>query len=110
MISDNTLRLFRNHDAAIRLNPDYADAYNNRGISKSNLGHPEAAISDYDEAIRLNPNEAKAYGNRGDAKKGLGLTGDAKRDFQTALNLAEKMGDEELKARIMKRLEDLETG
>ncbi len=97
------------YDAAIRLNPNHANAYNNRGVSKSKLGHPEAAILDYDAAIRLNSNHVNAHYNRGNAKTKLGLTDDAKRDFQTALNLAEKMEDEELKSRIMKRLENLET-
>ena len=37
------------------------DAYNNRGIAKSNLGQHFAAIADFDIAIRLNPDDAKAY-------------------------------------------------
>ena len=45
---------------AIRLNPDYADAYNNRGNAKSNLSQHFAAIADYDIAIRLNPDYATA--------------------------------------------------
>ena len=55
---------------AIRLNPDYANAYNNRGNAKSNLGQHFAAIADYDIAIRLNPDYAGAYTsvNRGIAK------------------------------------------
>ena len=40
------------YDKALALNPDYADAYHNRGALKSALGQPEAAIADYDEAIR----------------------------------------------------------
>ena len=39
----------------IRLNPDEARAYYNRGVAKSELGKYFEAISDYDEAIRLNP-------------------------------------------------------
>ena len=53
---------------AIRLNPDYADAYYNRGNAKSKLGQHFAAIADYDIAIRLNPDDAGAYYNRGNAK------------------------------------------
>ena len=45
---------------AIRLNPDYANAYNNRGLAKSNLGQHFAAIADYDIAIRLNPDRRHA--------------------------------------------------
>ena len=96
------------YDTVIRLNPDDADAYNNRGVVKDNLGHPEAAIPDYDAAIHLNPNYANAYYNRGIAKEKLGRADDAKRDFQTALDLAEKAGDEELKSRIMESMKKLE--
>ena len=56
------------YDIAIRLNPDDADAYYNRGVAKGKLGQHFAAIADYDIAIRLNPDYADAYNNRGYAK------------------------------------------
>ena len=59
------------YDAAIRLNPEYAKAYNNRGVAKKALGHLEAAISDYDAAIRLDPNNAAARTNLENAQKEL---------------------------------------
>ncbi|MYK16953.1 tetratricopeptide repeat protein [Candidatus Poribacteria bacterium] len=52
------------YDTAIRLQPDYAEVYNNRGNVKNRLGHPDDAVADYDTAIRLNPNFAEAYYNR----------------------------------------------
>ena len=57
------------YDIAIRLNPDYAEAYYNRGLAKYDLGQHFAAIADYDIAIRLNPDDADAYNNRGVAKR-----------------------------------------
>ena len=45
----------------LALNPDYAEAYNNRGNVKSDLGDKSGALSDYDKAISLNPDYAKAY-------------------------------------------------
>lgn len=90
----------------IRLDPNYKTAYNNRGIAKTNLGHPEAAIPDHDMAIRLNPSNVGAYANRGIAKSKLGRVDDAKRDYQTALDLAEKTGDEKLKSEIMEIMEN----
>ena len=36
---------------AIRLRPDYAEAYNNRGNVLCNLGQFEEAVADYDRAI-----------------------------------------------------------
>ena len=40
---------------AVRLRPDYAEAYNNRGNVRSNLGQFEDALADYDRAIQLKP-------------------------------------------------------
>lgn len=53
------------YDRAIILKPDYADAYNSRGVSKGELRQYAAAISDLDEAIMLDPHNAEAYYNRG---------------------------------------------
>ena len=50
------------YDDAIRLNPDSAEAYLNRG--KAKLPDP-SAIEDFDETIRLNPDFAEAYFYRG---------------------------------------------
>jgi len=47
------------------VNPDYADAYNNRGNAYSRLGKYQQAIEDYNKAIRLKPDYADAYHNRG---------------------------------------------
>ena len=56
------------YDEAIRLDPNDALAYYNRGYDKGELRRYAAAIADYDEAIRLDPNDAHAYFNRGYAK------------------------------------------
>ncbi|MDE0467298.1 MAG: tetratricopeptide repeat protein [Candidatus Poribacteria bacterium] len=53
------------YDTAIRLQPDYAAVYNNRGNIKNELGSRDAALDDYDTAIRLNPHFVEAYHNRG---------------------------------------------
>ena len=61
-----------NYDEAIRLQPDSAVAYNNRGLAKDKLGQHEAAIADYDKALRFQPDSAVVYTNRGLAKDKLG--------------------------------------
>jgi tetratricopeptide (TPR) repeat protein len=53
---------------AIELNPQYADAYYNRGVAKAALGDKYAAIADYTKAIEVNPQFADSYYNRGYAK------------------------------------------
>ena len=45
---------------AIRLSPNYANAYNCRGNVRSKLGDNRGSLSDYNEAIRLDPNYAFA--------------------------------------------------
>ena len=75
------------YDKAIRLKPDKAVAYNNRGVAKNGLGRHEKAIADYDEAIRLNPGNAETYNNRGNAKNGLGRHEEAIADFDKAIRL-----------------------
>ena len=75
------------YDSAIRLKPDYADAYNNRGVAKDDLGQHFAAIADYDSAIRLKPDYANAYNNRGVAKGNLGQHFAAIADYDTAIRL-----------------------
>ena len=42
------------YSEAIRINPDYADAYYNRGCVYDELGQCKKAISDYCEVMRIN--------------------------------------------------------
>ena len=75
------------YDEAIRLRPDYPEAYNNRGNAKQDLGRHGVAIADFDEAIRLRPDLPEAYNNRGAAKRALGRHGDATADYDEAIRL-----------------------
>ena len=59
----------RCYSEAIRLKPDYAEAFNNRGNARYAKGDLEGALQDYDEAIRLKPDYADAFNNRGNARK-----------------------------------------
>ena len=72
---------------AIKLQPDYADAYGNRGNAYGNLGQQQRAIEDYDEVIRLQPDYAYAYNNRGFAYNSLGQYKRAIEDFNEAIRL-----------------------
>ena len=66
------LKAIECYDEAIRLKPDDAAAYNNKGVALSALGRKEEAIECYDEAIRLKPDNAAAYNNKGNALSALG--------------------------------------
>jgi serine/threonine protein kinase/Flp pilus assembly protein TadD len=63
---------------AIRLNPQFIDAYYWRGIAKRSKKDSDGAIADYTEAIRLNPQFIDAYYSRGIAR-------DAKKDLEGAI-------------------------
>ncbi len=54
-----------NFDRAIKLKPDYADAYNNRASVRHELRDDAGAIEDCTEAILLNPNCAVYHNNLG---------------------------------------------
>ena len=77
-----------NYTTAIRLEPDNADAYGNRGVAYENLGEYNTAIADYTTAIRLDPDNADAYNNRGITKENAGLPYCS--DYQRACELGKK--------------------
>ena len=72
---------------AITNDPNFADAYYNRGRVLGQLGKPEDAISDFNKAISLNPNNANAYADRGTAYGSLGNHAQAISDFTQAITL-----------------------
>jgi tetratricopeptide (TPR) repeat protein len=63
---------------AIRLNPKYVHAYNNRGSALNTRREYDRALNDLNEAIRLDPKYAMAYANRG-------IVWENKREFDRAL-------------------------
>ena len=75
------------YNEAIRLNPNLAEAYNNRGIVRKELGDKPGAIDDYNQAIKFNPNLALAYYNRGIVRKELGDKPGAIDDFNQAIKI-----------------------
>ena len=77
----------QDYDMAVRIRPDYANAYNNRGNMKYRLGELDGAVRDYGEAVRLNPSFAEAFCNRGMARHRLGDFEGARHDYVKALAL-----------------------
>jgi len=61
-------RAIADYSEAIRLDRNYAFAFNNRGLAYATKGDYDRAIPDYNEAIRLNAKFATAFCNRGKAK------------------------------------------
>ena len=58
-------------DKAIKISPNNAAFYSNRGNALKELEQFDAAIADYDKAIQLKPDLADAYSNRGLALQDL---------------------------------------
>jgi tetratricopeptide (TPR) repeat protein len=77
------------YNQAITLRPNYALAYNNRGVLKQDkLNDTKGALADYNKAITLKPDTALAYNNRGVLKKDkLNDTRGALDDFNKAITL-----------------------
>jgi len=62
-ISEMTEIAIADYTQAIRIDPNYASAYNNRGSAYSNKNDYDRAIADYEAALRINPNYTNARNN-----------------------------------------------
>ena len=56
---------------AIKINPNYAEAYNNLGNVLKEIKKLNHSLNSYNEAIKINPNYAEAYSNRSIVLKDL---------------------------------------
>jgi tetratricopeptide (TPR) repeat protein len=79
------------YSEAIKYDPKYPIAYNNRGVAYFKSGDNDHAIADYDVAIRLNPKVASAYANRGRAYREKGAYDRAIADYTKAISLDAKL-------------------
>ena len=78
----------RDHNAAIRLDPENIEAYFNRGNVKSDLENHKMAIEDYDMVIHLKPKGIilpLAYAKRASAKSEMGDNKGAIKDYTEAV-------------------------
>jgi len=57
---------------AIRLDPNFLEAYFNRGNSHAEVGDHDLAIADFTQVIRLNPNYWQAYYGRSRSHGAMG--------------------------------------
>jgi tetratricopeptide (TPR) repeat protein len=78
------------YTAAIKFDPKYPIAYNNRGVAYFKSGDNDHAIADYTDAIRLNPKVASAWANRARAYREKGDNDRAIADYTKALSLDAK--------------------
>ena len=74
-------------NAALRLSPEEAMIYNNRGNVLLELRHYAEAAKDFGQAIALSPAYGQAYNNRGNARFLLGDSAGAIADYTRAVTL-----------------------
>jgi tetratricopeptide (TPR) repeat protein len=72
---------------AIRLDPQDAEAYNNRGAVHAELGDHPRAIADFTAAIQRQPSLAAAYRNRGNSYLETADPQKAAADYRAAVRL-----------------------
>jgi len=87
----------------LRINPGYAEAFNNRGAARQDKGDLNGAIADFSRAVKLEPGYAEAYANRGLALLLQHRDKNAQRDLQRSLKL-----NKELKADLEERIRKIE--
>ena len=61
----------------LKINPNNAEAYNNRGNVKKDLQDWAGALADYNQALEINPRYAYACNNRGIVEQATGAMGRA---------------------------------
>ena len=72
---------------ALRINPDYADAYSNLGAAYYAQGEVDLAIKSWEDALRIEPSLAQTHHNLGVAYKAQGMLALAVNELEKALRI-----------------------
>jgi len=75
------------YDKALKIKPDYHEAWYNRGNSLANLGRKVEAIASFDKAIEIKPDYHEAWYNRGNSLENLGRKVEAIASYDKALEI-----------------------
>ena len=84
----NQQQAIESNTLTVRLNPNFVEAYINRGADLLALGRYDEALVDLQRAISLNPAHPQAHLNLGNLKREIGRLEAAKASFAKALELA----------------------
>jgi len=80
-------RAMADYAAVIKLAPNDARGWRNRGMIRLFKGDNKGGLADYDKALEYDPSEVFSWNNRGHAKMRLGDKKGAIADFRKALEL-----------------------
>ena len=86
-------KAIEDHSKAIACNPDFAEAYLNRGQAYYDKNELDKAIADYDKAIQLNSELVEVYSQRGNAYRAKAELDRAIADYTEALKLRPKVAE-----------------
>ena len=80
------------YDKAIKIKPDYADAWINRGFALDNLKRYDEALESNEKAIEIKPDYALAWYNRGVALDDVGKYKEAIASYDQAIKIDNSWG------------------
>jgi Flp pilus assembly protein TadD len=89
---------------AIKLNPNYTEAYYNRAVAANKIGEYQKAIADHQQAIKLKPNYAEAYGNLGLVYQTVGDKRQAIKHLKQAATLFKQQNNQALSQYVEDKL------
>jgi len=100
--AENADKAIDNYTKAIKINPKFVKAYNNRGIAYVWKKKYDLAVADFNKAIKLDPKNGKAYNNRAIVYSYLGETRKALQDLHKAQSLGVAVNPD-----FLKKIEEL---
>ena len=87
MDKGRTSEAIEEYRQALRINRDYAEAYNNLGSALLLIGRTSEAIDQFEEALLINPDYAEAQNNLGNALVQTGRALEAINHYKNALRM-----------------------
>jgi tetratricopeptide (TPR) repeat protein len=75
------------YDAAIRINPDFAVALNNRAWAYFRSGHAQQGLPDVEKSLRLNPLSEHSWDTRAHIRQSAGNATGAFDDYEKAVQI-----------------------
>ena len=94
---ENADQAIDNYSKAIKINPKFSKAYNNRGIAYTLKNKYDLAIADFSKAIKYDPKNGMAYNNRAIIYSYQGESAKALQDLHKAQSLGVTVNPDFLK-------------